>query len=260
MNSRRQFLLSLAAVFPALNAFTKKKTIRFAVASDGHFGQIKTESDLNYKQLIESLNAEKANNGLDLAVFNGDLFHDDISVLPKVKNYFEQLTLPYYTTRGNHDHATAELWQQTWGFGLNHVVKEGKFAFILADTSNEQGHYLCPDFVWMEQELAKLTKQKAIFLFLHIPSKLWTVHGTDCAKLANLLKKYPNIKAVFHGHDHSIDQAKTSEGATFLFDGHFGGNWGTNYRGYRIVEVSRDGIYTYQYNLETKTKVNELRF
>jgi DNA repair exonuclease SbcCD nuclease subunit len=260
-SSRRQFLVGFAALFPILNTYaTKKKTIRFDVASDGHFGQLKTDSDLNYKQLVESLNTEKANLGLDLAIFNGDLFHDDITVLPQVKNHLDQLTLPYYATRGNHDHASAQLWQQTWGFGLNHVVSQGQFSFVLADTSNEQGHYLCPDFTWLDQELAKLTKQKAVFMFLHIPSKLWTPHGTDCTELASLLKKYTNVRAVFHGHDHSIDTAKASEGTNFLFDGHFGGNWGTQYRGYRIVEVTKKGFYTYQFDLESKTKVNEFRF
>lgn len=40
-----------------------------------------------------------------------------------------------------------------------------------------------------------------------------------------------------------------------FFDAHFGGNWGTNYKGYRIVEISTDNkINTYQVNA-SKTPV-----
>lgn len=259
--SRRLFLQNLAIAFPMLSSFGfKKKTIRFAVASDGHYGQDKTDYANNYSALINSLNLEKTSNGLDLVVFNGDLIHDDISFLSPVKTHFQQLKFPYYVTRGNHDHASAQLWQQTWGFGLNHVVEQGQFAFVLADTSNEQGHYLCPDFEWLNQELKKLISKKSVFIFLHIPSKLWTIHGSECTELAALLQKFPNVKALFHGHDHSIDTGKVSEGKNFLFDGHFGGNWGTKYRGYRIVEVQDEQVYTYQYNLESNEKINELRF
>jgi hypothetical protein len=38
-------------------------------------------------------------------------------------------------------------------------------------------------------------------------------------------------------------------GLPYLFDAHFGGNWGTEYRGFRVVEVMKDNsILTYMMN------------
>jgi hypothetical protein len=75
-----------------------------------------------------------------------------------------------------------------------------------------------------------------------------------------VLGKYPNLKATFHGHDHAVEDGKKGAKPAF-FDGHFGGNWGVGYRGYRIVETRPDGsCYTYQFNPDTQTKVNEQVF
>jgi hypothetical protein len=71
------------------------------------------------------------------------------------------------------------------------------------------------------------------------------------------LASYPNIAAVFHGHDHDEHDIKTADGKPYLFDGHFGGNWGLPYKGYRIVEVLDNGkVRTYQYNPELNPVMN----
>ena len=44
----------------------------------------------------------------------------------------------------------------------------------------------------------------------------------------------------------------------YFFDSHIAGNWGTAYRGYRIVEVLNNGeILTYQMNPSSMQKVND---
>jgi hypothetical protein len=46
-----------------------------------------------------------------------------------------------------------------------------------------------------------------------------------------------------------------------FFDSHTGGNWGTDYKGYRIVEVGEDNqIYSYQVNASQNPVLNELKF
>jgi len=263
MLRRRDFLklsLGLTAVGCQRPTAKNTKPLRFAVASDGHYGQPKTEFRMFHENIIKNLKKEHAERRLDFVVFNGDLFHDDVKFLPEVKLVFESLGLPYYVTRGNHDHVTPQQWQQTWGYGLNHAVEIGKNAIILGDTSNEKGEYLCPDIPWIDRQLAGFTKKENVFLFLHIPSKMWSEHGTECPELEKTLAKYPNLKALFHGHDHAIDMGKTTSKPAF-FDGHFGGSWGVNYRGYRIVETNPTGqCYTYQFNPDTQVKVNEQIF
>lgn len=233
------------------------RVFRFAVASDGHFGQPNTDFILFYKQIIGYLNAEKERSGLDACFFNGDLMHDEVPFMNQAKAYFDQLKTPYYVTRGNHDRVSPAVWEQTWGYPENHVVELGPCAFVLGNTSNEKGEYLCADHRWLGSVLDKLRKKQHVFVLLHIPQRKWTENGVDCPQVMDTLERYPNIKAIFHGHDHNEDAVRLSATKPFLSDGHFGGNWGTAYHGYRIVEVFANGhVTTYQFNPEVNPVIN----
>ncbi len=260
MLNRRAFLAisgSLLAISCQKPRAKTTQRLRFAVASDGHYGQPNTDYERYFKDIVTYLKLEKQTRGLDFVVFNGDLFHDKTEFMADVKRYFDLLGFPYFVTRGNHDHATAAQWQQTWGYGLNHTVVMGDNAILLADTSDEKGTYKCPDIAWIDAELSKLKDKSSVFLFMHIPYKKWSKEGVECLELEQVLAKYPNLKAGFHGHDHALDMAKIGE-IPFLFDGHFGGSWGVNYKGYRIVEsVVSNQWQTYQYDPATRTKINE---
>ncbi|TAF48377.1 MAG: hypothetical protein EAZ63_05710 [Runella slithyformis] len=224
MLTRRHFLFtSFGAIAAACQRPAQKndKILRFAVASDGHYGQPKTEYVAYFDDIIKNLQRERQERGLDFVVFNGDLFHDNVQFLPVVKQQFERLGFPYYVTRGNHDHATPAQWRETWGYELNHVVKMGQNALVLGDTSNEKGAYVCPDLAWIEKQLIDLKDKKQVFLFLHVCAKDWSLHGTECRDFEQMLLKYPNVKATFHGHDHAIDAVKTGKNKPAIFDGHF---------------------------------------
>lgn len=233
------------------------RIFRFAVASDGHFGQPKTEFETFFKQIILHMKAEKERSGLDAVFFNGDLIHDDPTFMPQVKTYFDQLPVPYFVTRGNHDKVSSAVWQQIWGYPENHVVDVGPCSFVLGNTSNEKGEYVCADHRWLAEALTKLRKKKHVFILLHIPQRKWTANGIDCPQVMETIERFPNVKAVFHGHEHDQDSVKMEANKPFIFDGHFGGSWGTAYHGYRIVEVFADGrISTYQFNPEVNPIVN----
>jgi hypothetical protein len=74
-----------------------------------------------------------------------------------------------------------------------------------------------------------------------------------------LLKNYSNVKAVFHGHEHDQDGIKVKDNISYLFDAHFGGNWGTNYKGFRVVELFDDNtVATYIMNPVEKINSVEL--
>jgi DNA repair exonuclease SbcCD nuclease subunit len=239
--------------------FISRKDIRFrfAVASDGHYGQPDTPFEQDFSNLVQWLNNEKQTKGLDLCVFNGDLIHDQPDFLPAVKTHFDKLTTPYYTTRGNHDRVDGNLWQNTWGYGLNHEVLLKNNVFILADTSNEKGEYLCADLTWMEDRLKQHKNKQNVFIFMHITPNKWTTNGVDCPDLMKRIESFPNVKAIFHGHDHDVDTIKQSGNKPYIFDGHFGGSWGVNYKGYRIVEIDKKGnIFTYQFNPGASPVVN----
>lgn len=235
----------------------KKVVLRFAVASDGHYGQPNTPYDQYFETLVLAINKQHLERPFDCCIINGDIIHDDITLLPMAKTALGGLLPPWYVSQGNHDHATPQEWAAVWGIPTNHVFHIGKHAFIIATTSDKKGTYLCPDTVWLEEALAKNANAPNVFVFLHInPGKL-TQNAVDCAPLFEVFAKYKNIRAIFNGHDHDEEGMKQRNNLPFLFSAHFGGNWGTTYRGYRIVELYNDGsIGTWIMN--PTDKINEL--
>jgi Icc-related predicted phosphoesterase len=214
-----------------------------------------------FSDLIKWLNKDHAGKPLDFVVFNGDLVHDDPKLLPVVKTkYFDKLKMPYYAVPGNHDHCSTAQWKAVFGYEDNHVFQVKDTGFILANTSNEKGEYVCPDNRFIETSLKRFESLKNVFVALHIPPHQWLPEDSSflkCPGTVSLLHQFKNVKAVFHGHDHSLDGLRYTNKLPHFFDGHFGGNWGTEYRGYRIVEISQDNsIFTYQVNAERSPVIN----
>jgi len=108
-----------------------------------------------------------------------------------------------------------------------------------------------------------ISNLKTVFVILHIPPHLWVPENSfvDSPETVSLLHSYPNVKAVFHGHDHNLDAVFYTNKLPHFFDSHIGGNWGTSYRGYRIVEVDEaNKITTYQVNASKSPLLNETSF
>jgi 3',5'-cyclic-AMP phosphodiesterase len=244
-----KFLPALSAVSFADRAVPAKIALRIIVASDGHFGQPDTDFQGFHADLTRWVNHEKLQKGVDFMIFNGDLIHDDPTLLYDFKSAISNLNMPYYVTRGNHDKVGLDVWKSTWGYPTNHSFAQDGYAFVLGDTSNEMGKYLCPDANWLKAEFAKHADKKGIFVFLHITPEKWTAHGVDCKEVTTLFENTPNLKGIFHGHDHDQDGQKVLGKKPYFFDGHFGGSWGTTYKGYRVIEIYSDDTWqTYQYN------------
>lgn len=267
--SRRSFIknISLSAVLlaggglkflsAAETADWRKKTIyRFAVASDGHYGQPGTASDEFYKNIVGQINGFHQQHPLHCCIVNGDIIHNEKAFLLKAKAHLDQLTMPYKVGKGNHDMVSNNYWKEVWGDLPDLVINEKHCTIIIANTSNEKGEYLSPDLVWLGEQLEISKKKKTVFLVLHIPQKKWTANAVETPAFFDLLKKFPNVKAVFHGHEHDQDGVKMYNNIPYLFDSHFGGNWGTSYKGFRVVELLDDhSILTYIMN--PVEKINE---
>ena len=235
----------------------RKVKLRFVVASDGHYGQPNTEYENYFATVVSRINEEHKKNPFSFCVINGDIIHDDKTHFPAAEKALDKLALKYYVSQGNHDHVTAPEWQTIWNMPVNLDFTIKKNSFLIATTSNETGVYLCPDLAWFRQKLEEHKGQKNIFIFIHInPGKL-TKHAVNCPELFELFAKHKNIRAVFNGHDHDEEGIKMRDVVPFVFDAHFGGNWGTSYRGFRIVELIKDNsVMTYIMNPEEK--INEV--
>lgn len=278
MTSRRKFIQSGVALaglnlLPSLNLTTMASQpqterpkagfkLRFAIASDGHYGQPGTDGDKFYADLVSWLNKEHQDNHLDLVIINGDLVHDRPDLLSKIKQtYLDKLPAPCFTVPGNHDHVDAAMWKAAFGYEDNHVVDKGDVGFILANTTDKQGKYICPDAVFLKASLEKFKSKPVVFVVLHVAPHQWVpedaMNFVDCPEIIEMLHSYPNVKAAFHGHDHTLDGVRYTGKLPHLFDAHFGGNWGTDYKGYRIVEVAADNsINTYQVNASRNPILN----
>lgn len=236
----------------------KKRNLRFAIASDLHYGQPKTDYDLFLKTIISKINSAHGKQSFDFCMLNGDIVHDNPIHYPAAKRGIAQLKMPWYITLGNHDMVRAEQWEAIWSRPVNYDFKVRGNVFLAGTTSNEKGEYICPNLNWFAQKLEEHKAAKNIFIIIHInPAKL-TKHGIDCPEFLELVKKYTNLRAIFNGHDHNEDGIKTKDGISFVFDAHVGGDWGTEYKGFRVVELlGDDSVLTYIMNPDVK--INEAK-
>lgn len=229
--------------------YRKKVKLRFVIASDGHYGQKDTEYEKYFETIITRINEEHIKNPFAFCMINGDIIHDDKIHYPAAKKALDKLQPTYYVSQGNHDHVTPQEWESIWKMPVNldFTIKEN--TFLIATTSDEKGTYLCPDVNWMANKLEQHHLQKNIFIFIHINPAKQTKSAVDCPELLDVFAKHKNVRAVFNGHDHDEEGIKKKNEIPFIFDAHFGGNWGTSYRGFRVVELMKDNsILTYIMN------------
>ncbi|MFT6793111.1 MAG: 3',5'-cyclic AMP phosphodiesterase CpdA [Rubritalea sp.] len=286
--SRRQFLklsgasaLGVIASARWVNASEispdSKLKLRFIVASDLHYGQGNTPYDEFASQLVNWVNTEKEMKGLDALFLNGDLSNDSTAKLLTLRDkHLSKLNTPYYTIKGNHDYvdgkagSPTESWKSIWGYPANHTVKLGEFIFITADTSApaKSNVYLAADIDWLKEQLQKHRDAPAIFVMIHIAQRRqrvdgWPAHGVRDKEqvpkgeaVMKLLESTPNVRAVFHGHNHRETSAYISGEKRYFFDSHTGGSWGAK-RGYRVVEIYDDHkMVSYQMNAENGVELN----
>jgi Icc protein len=286
--SRHQFLKTSGVA--ALGVLTTAKWVkaedvtpgsklkrRFIVASDLHYGQGKTAYDQLATDLVGWVNAEKKKKGIDALFLNGDLGHDSSAALLTLRDkHLTNLKAPYYAVKGNHDFvdgkagSPTESWKSIWGYPANHTVKVGEFVFIMADTSApaQSKAYLAADIEWLKVQLHKHRDAPAIFVMIHISQRRnkvdgWPNFGVHDKHQApkgeavmDLLEATPNVRAVFHGHNHRETSAHVSGELRYFFDSHTGGSWGAK-RGYRVVEIYDDHkMVTYQVNAEDDVELN----
>ena len=242
-----------------VDALKDQVKMRFAVASDAHYGQPDTPYEAMMDTIIDKINLFHGSNPIDFCVMNGDIVHDEKSFLAQAKQKIDGLKVPYFVTRGNHDKCSSDYWEQVWNMPLNHQKVVKNSLVLLGDTSNEQGTYVSPDLAWLEAQLEANKKRKNIFLFLHIPQAKWTKNGIETPAFFELIKKYTNIRAVFHGHEHDQDGVQMIGKLPFLFDSHIGGSWGTPHKGFRVVELLNSGTVI-TYLMDPSIKKNELTY
>lgn len=268
--NRRDFLRTLTVggylvingqiISDLINLSDNQVRFRFIVASDGHYGEPDTPYKEYFATIVEKVNRYHSMFPSEFIVYNGDIIHDKPAFLKPAFQALSKTKLPFFVTKGNHDMVTPEAWEEMWGYPQNQAVEFKNRVILLGTTSNVNGDYLCPDLDWFNKNLNTYKDSKEIFIFLHITPNTWTDHGISCPDFHELLAQFDNVKAVFNGHDHHHDDIKIEGKIPFMFDGHFGGSWGTEYRGFRVVEMLKNGILrTYLMDPDKKIKLNKFQ-
>ena len=190
-SSRRSFLakaslVTSASCLPARWVEAKdlpadrKIKLRFAIASDLHYGQSNTPYDEFAKNMVSWINTEKKEKGLDLFFINGDITHDKAELLTQLRDkHLKNLEVPYYCIKGNHDYvdekpdSPSQSWKKVWGYDANNTVEHKGFAFVMANTTvaAKSNVYLAADKEWLASEFKKFEKAPAIFSFIHIQQR-----------------------------------------------------------------------------------------
>jgi hypothetical protein len=234
--------------------------LRFAVISDGHWGEdgsLGAYED-NFRTMVDWLNEEHRAGGLDLVLFNGDIINDVPDQLPAAKAILDGLKPPLHVSKGNHDRVDDETWKGVWGVAPNHDFKVRDFAFVIANTSDITGRYICPDSDWVGKRLSHYADSAMIFLAMHICPSGMGKKSKTCPDVMAHIEKCPNLGAVFHGHDHDSDGHRELNGVNYFWDGRFGATNGVGYKGYRIVEVLDKGVVSLrQWDRAANRVVNE---
>ncbi|MEP7258873.1 MAG: metallophosphoesterase, partial [Flavitalea sp.] len=169
-----------------------KILFRFAVASDGHYGEPGTFTLSNgrtgapgtdyqnyFAALVSAINEDHDRDPFTFMVVNGDIVHDDKSHYPAAKLALDGLSCKYYVSQGNHDKVTAAEWESIWGMPVNFDFTHKKKAFLIGATSDERGEYLCPDLNWFTQKLEE-HRNKQVYIFVHINPAALTPNAKDC--------------------------------------------------------------------------------
>lgn len=262
---RRKFLQSVTALTvlaacgktegTELPAEEEKVLLRFALASDIHFGEDKTDYQSQITNLKTHFAAFQKNNPCAFFAINGDIIHNDPAFLPPAHQALKGLHDTIYVTQGNHDRVSDTVWKQTWNCDLNFDVVHGDSAFIFGTTSDVVGSLSCPNMTIMQTLLDKHRDKKHVFIFWHIHPHYQEMNCTD---VLAVLSKYPNVRAVFNGHDHNDESVKTIAGIPYLFNGRIAGSWGSFDRNFRVVEVTNTRVITYLMTPTVKKKQTTL--
>lgn len=243
---------------PSPTASSTKELFRFATASDGHWGEANTPSQRYLKDLVSTVNKVHQAAPIEILVLNGDLGMGGRKRLQAARDGLDRIDPTYLAVPGNHDEVSSADWKKIWGTPVNLVRRFGDRSLILANTSNKAGDYRCANSAWLAEALTSEAEQRDVFVFMHITPKEWTKYGVDCPQVRAMLAEAPNVRAVFNGHDHDQAGIKKAAGVPYIFDSHYGGSWGTKYRAFRMVEVSRSSFKTWLVTTSGKKRDQEV--
>ena len=221
-------------------------TARYLLISDIHYAPVEFsgyvnrvnfrghDTDERMRNMCDNIRAEYQQRGLDAIFVLGDLSTDDYPIrytsgvfLKTVwDNYLKPLSnelgIPVLPIAGNHDSYPAREWEFIFGGIKREYVWENPKTgdvFIMCDTYNTANgntatggggaSFTNINKPWVEEQLEKYKDRKNVFMASHYFGR-----GDTLNAVAELVDKYPNVRALFDGHSHSYVNDSPYLGAT----------------------------------------------
>ncbi len=240
--------------------------LRFAVVSDGHWGQNNPQEDgsgypdteptgLQYEETHSTaaavLNQRNAERAIDFLVLLGDNVHDDEGLHEELFAEFvdslaftsaEEGGETFFGAFGNHDWSTDEEWIADYGHPKNHAFTKGEYGFVIAGTgvarSAHHGERANADAEFIAEQLDRLEPSvDGVFCFQHIPPTAQLTHGND---MPEVRAQYARdiVAGVFVGHGHDRNRLFVTDEGVRLFNCELIGNARVGVpRGFRVVDI-----------------------
>ena len=143
-------------------------------------------------------------------MFTGDIAQEETSqTYQEVNKWFADFPIPVHAIPGNHDVTQLMSIYLKDKINLSPIVRFGEWHAFMLDTRREGDTkgYL-DDLKKLEIQLNDVQEDHYIILFMHhhpldVGSEVFDTIGLQRrSEFWNLLEKYPQVKAVFHGHTH----------------------------------------------------------
>lgn len=219
----KKFLYNILITICCLFSFNyvQAAEIKFVQVSDTHYSQSNPYSEQVLKAAVADIN--KLDN-VSFVVFTGDnIDKPNPDDLAKFVNIVNKLNPPYYLVIGNHDVfktnglSKKEYFEVVKNNNLfyknttpNYSFTKGEYAFIVVDGAKELipgtvGYYKKETLDWLQKKLKKYNKKQVVILQhfpILSPNETKSHRTYKAEEYLEMLKKYPNVKAVVSGHFH----------------------------------------------------------
>ena len=248
--------------------------VRIITAADGHYGgqfesgqwpEYGVPDETRHETMINWINQEVAENGVDFVVFNGDNWHDfpyteipagypgaGTTYMDRAIYWYDQLDCPYFCTHGNHDRLSFQAWENFFGYPVNHHFAHKGYGIVLLNTGSNEGEdvgygtgYALPDLQFVQDTYQHYFEQEMpMIIFNHVD---WTFSNYgggglmsatfgDNWPLHHFVRLRPHIIAVHWGHRHIYRSTYLYGRQLYAFSGHFSHRTNLDY-GYRVIEL-----------------------
>ncbi|MBO4671379.1 MAG: calcineurin-like phosphoesterase C-terminal domain-containing protein [Bacteroidales bacterium] len=185
----------------------------------------------------------------------GDNVGDAWELFPDIATVFGEMTIPVFTTIGNHDHefpndtdaASRKKYEAVFG-PSNFSFNRGDVHIVVFDNVLHSPECFSTDYVqgyepwqleWLKKDLSYVPKDKAIFMTVHIPL-------TDSAILDVISQRNSVIVACGHTHklENTYDKTVNGTDITICAAGSTGAPW----KGLILSDGCQRGYKVYEYD------------